>query len=216
MSDIAINSDLALTARILAGERELYAVIVQRYNQRLYKVGIAILNDSTDVEDAMQVTYVNAYLNLSKFEAKSSFATWLTKIMVNECLLRLKKQKKGIHMEERITGATANDMESVSHTPMTELLHSELRSIIDEGICKLPEIYRTVFVMREIEEMSVAETQECLGISAVNVKVRLNRAKALLRAYLAAYYRRDDLLHFHLLRCDKMVDGVIRKLGIAS
>lgn len=98
-------------------------------------------------------------------------------------------------------------------TPVTVSVNSELRSILNDAIGKLPEIYRTVFIMREIENMNIAETKECLNISEVNVKVRLNRAKALLRDILSAQYSKDDILHFHLSRCDRMVDTVMRSIS---
>ena len=99
-----------------------------------------------------------------------------------------------------------------TQAPVTKVLNAELTTILNDAIRKLPEIYRTVFVMREIENMNVAETQECLGISEANVKVRLNRAKAMLRALLANYYKKEDILHFHLTRCDRMVEQVMSKI----
>jgi len=94
-------------------------------------------------------------------------------------------------------------------TPVTATVNSELRSILNDAIRQLPETYRSVFVMREIENMNIAETKECLNISEANVKVRLNRAKAMLRDILSAQYSKDDILHFHLNRCDRMVEKVM-------
>ena len=98
------------------------------------------------------------------------------------------------------------------HTPATSAINTELREILDTAIRGLPEIYRSVFIMREIENMSVAETKACLSISEENVKVRLNRAKAMLRATLNSYYKKEDILHFHLTRCKRMVDTVMKNL----
>ncbi|HRG51729.1 MAG TPA: RNA polymerase sigma factor [Bacteroidia bacterium] len=207
------TSDIEVINRILQGEKNLYAVIVRRYNQRLYRVGMSILNDDAEVEDVMQVAYINAYENLGKFAFKASFSTWLTRILINECLLRLKKRGKTIimndtNMENEIQHRQAGE----NQTPATKVLNTELKTILDDAIRKLPEIYRTVFIMREIENMNVAETQECLAISEVNVKVRLNRAKAMLRELLSNYYKKDDILHFHLTRCDRMVEQVMNKI----
>jgi len=99
------------------------------------------------------------------------------------------------------------------HTPVAATINSELRSILNDAISRLPEIYRSVFVMREIENMNIAETKECLNISEVNVKVRLNRAKALLRDILSAQYSKEDILHFHLSRCDRMVEKVMTRIS---
>jgi len=202
-----LNDDEIIT-RILHGEKDLYSLIVRRYNQRLYRVGMSIINDDAEVEDAMQVANINAYENLGKFAFKSSFPTWLTRILINECLLRLRKRKKSISMnDENIENVMKQNKEL--HTPVSATVNSELRSILNDAIGKLPEIYRSVFVMREIENMNIAETKECLNISEVNVKVRLNRAKALLRDILSAQYSKEDILHFHLSRCDRMVEKVM-------
>ena len=206
-------SDIEVITRILQGEKNFYTVIVRRYNQRLYRIGMAILNDDVELEDVMQITYINAYENLGKFGFKASFATWLTRILINECLLRLKKRGKIIAMnDDNMESEIQHQHKGETQTPVTKVLNTELKIILDDAIRKLPEIYRTVFVMREIENMSVAETRECLAISEVNVKVRLNRAKALLRNMLATYYQKEDILHFHLSRCDKMVANVMAKI----
>jgi len=203
-----ILNDEEIIARILHGEKDLYSMIVRRYNQRLYRVGMSIINDDTEVEDAMQVAYINAYENLGKFAFRSSFPTWLTRILINECLLRLRKRKKSISMnDENMENVVRQDNEP--RTPVTATINSELRSILNDAIRRLPEKYRSVFVMREIENMNIAETKECLDLSEVNVKVRLNRAKVMLRDILSAQYSKDDILHFHLSRCDRMVEKVM-------
>jgi RNA polymerase sigma-70 factor (ECF subfamily) len=203
-----ILNDDEIIARILHGEKDLYSIIVRRYNQRLYRVGMSMINDDAEVEDAMQVAYINAYENLGKFAFRSSFPTWLTRIFINECLLRLRKRKKSISMNDENMENVMRQKKDLQ-TPVTATVNSELRSILNDAIRRLPEIYRTVFVMREIENMNIAETKECLNISEVNVKVRLNRAKAILRDILSAQYSKEDILHFHLSRCDRMVEKVM-------
>ena len=209
-----IISDEEIITRILQGEKDLYALIVRRYNQRLYRIGISIINDEREVEDIMQVTYINAYENLGKFAFKASFSTWLTRILINESLLRLRKREQSIIMNE---GSMENTIQLQStqepRTPATTVINAELRDILDHAIRDLPEIYRSVFVMREIENMNIAETKACLFISEENVKVRLNRAKAMLRASLKTYYKKEDILHFHLSRCTRMVETVMKNLG---
>ena len=206
-----ILNDDEIIARILHGEKDLYSIIVRRYNQRLYRIGMSIINDDAEVEDAMQVAYINAYENLGKFAFRSSFPTWLTRILINECLLRLKKRKKTISMNDE-NAENVMDQNKDPQTPVSVTVNSELRSILNDAISRLPEIYRTVFVMREIENMNVAETKECLNISEVIVKVRLNRAKAMLRDLLSVQYTKDDILQFHLSRCDRMVDVVMKRI----
>lgn len=206
-----ILRDEEIIARILNGEKDLYGIIVRRYNQRLYRVGMSIINDDPEVEDAMQAAYINAYINLGKFGFKSSFPTWLTRILINECLLRLRKRGKSINMNDENIENVMNQSEELK-TPATAAVNSELRSILNDAIRNLPEIYRAVFVMREIENMNVAETGECLNISEVNVKVRLNRAKAILRGFLSTQYTKEDILHFHLTRCDRMIEKVMSNI----
>ena len=206
------NSDQELIARILEGEKECYTQIVRRYNARLFRVGLGIMANETDVEEAMQVAYINAYENLAQFQFKSSFSTWLTRIMINECLLRLRKKKTDFQLNDPHMLQELNHQQQEPGTPASAALNAELKKILDESVRKLPDIYRVVFVMREIEQMSVGETQECLEISESNVKIRLNRAKAMLRESLSRYYQKDDLLHFHLSRCDRMVEAVWQKL----
>jgi RNA polymerase sigma-70 factor (ECF subfamily) len=206
-------TDNELINRIVRGEKQLYEAIIRRYNQRLHRIGIGIIEDEAEVEDAMQVAYINAYENLGKFGFKSSFATWLTRILINECILRLKKKGKSMPVSDSfMETALAKHQFNHNRTPAQTTMNKELSNILDEAIRKLPEMYRTVFIMREIEEMNVAETQECLNISEVNVKVRLTRAKAMLRELLAGYYKKEDILHFHLSKCDRMVQAVMSRI----
>ena len=206
-------SDNEIITRILHGEKNLYALIVRRYNQRLYRVAMSIINDDAEVEDVMQVAYINAWENLAKFTFKASFSTWLTRILINESLLRLKKRGKSINlnddtMEREIYQQHTNEVQ----TPVVKMLNAELKVALEEAIRQLPEKYRTVFIMREIEDMNVADTQTCLNISESNVKVRLNRAKALLKDSLSQFYKKEDILHFHLSRCDRMIEQVMSKI----
>jgi len=211
--EAAVVSDHEIINRILQGEKDLYALIIRRYNARLYRVGMSIINDDAEVEDVMQVAYIKAYENLGKFAFKSSFSTWLTRILINESLLRLKKRKLTLHLNDLMMNSEMSSFYPVDgQTPASKTMNTELRTILEEAIKQLPEIYRTVFVMREIENMNIVETKECLDISEANVKVRLNRAKTLLRESLSHYYKKEDILHFHLSRCDKMVDGVFTQL----
>ncbi len=206
-------SDNEVIARILTGEKNLYALLVRRYNQRLYRVALSIMNDETEVEDVMQITYLKAFENLNKFEHKSSFSTWLTRILINECLLRTKKRKQSLIMNNDLIENEINKHNAdKTQTPLTTMLNSELKAALENAIGQLPEKYKTVFVMRELENMTIAETQECLNLSEVNVKVRLNRAKALLRTSLGSFYKKEDLFNFHLTRCDKITENVMKQV----
>ncbi|WP_210465961.1 RNA polymerase sigma factor [Rufibacter roseolus] len=206
--------DQEIITRVLHGEKDLYAILVRRNNQRLYRVGMSILDDEEEVEEMMQTAFVKAYEHLPTFGFKSAFSTWLTRILINECLLRAKKRKLACAMSDEKVDQEVN-LRSEEHipTPLTKLLSSELQVVLEEAIRQLPEKYRTVFVMREIEGMNVAETTHCLSISEANVKVRLNRAKALLRKSLSHLYKKEDILQFHLSKCDRITEHVMRQIG---
>ena len=206
-------SDQEAIEKILLGERDLYSIIVQRYNRRLYRVGMSIINDDVEIEDAMQVAYMNAYNNLSRFSFKSSFATWLTRIMINECLLRLKQRGRTVILDDSAIEHQLQDrLIDFNKTPVSYLDNTELKILLERSIRQLPEIYRTVFIMREIEDMHIAEIQDCLDISEVNVKVRLNRAKAMLKDLLSSVYNKEELLQFHLSRCNHITGVVMSQL----
>ncbi|WP_052272980.1 sigma-70 family RNA polymerase sigma factor [Flavihumibacter solisilvae] len=202
---LTLLSDQEIIERILHGENELYSVIVKRYNRRLYRVGMSIINDDVEIEDAMQVAYMNAYFSLSKFSFKSGFATWLTRIMINECLLRLRLRGRTIILDDSAMEQELQErLPGLNRTPLNNLDNTELKALLERSIRQLPEIYRTVFIMREIEDMHIAEIQDCLDISEVNVKVRLNRAKNMLKELLSAVYDKEELLQFHLDRCNRI------------
>jgi RNA polymerase sigma factor (sigma-70 family) len=207
-------SDNDIVLRVLSGEKDLYALLVSRYNQRLYRIAMSIIKDDAEAEDVMQVAYIHAYENLARFEFRSGFSTWLTRILINESLLRVKRRKQSWVLENdqgenEIYQRAATKVQN----PLMKLLNAELKEVLEEAIYQLPEKYRTVFIMREIEDMNVAETQACLDLSEANVKVRLNRAKAMLRNSLNAFYKNEEILHFHLSRCERVRTNVMSKIG---
>lgn len=201
--------DGELVTRIIAGEKRLFEQVIRRYNQRLYRMGISILGNDAGAEDAMQTAYMKAYEHLHKFEHRSSFGTWITRIMINECLAR--KKKKPYYSSEPVKLPENN---TIMTAPDRILVNKELNGVLETAIAALPEKYRLVFILREVEDMSGKETGEALGIEEPNVKVRLNRAKAMLRENLNGYIR-DNVYSFHLSRCDRMVAAVLSRLQIS-
>jgi RNA polymerase sigma-70 factor (ECF subfamily) len=209
-------SDEEIVDRVRAGEPALYEVIMRRHNTRLYRAVRAILRSDRDVEDVMQDAYVNAFQHLDQFAGRSQFTTWLTRIAVNEAIARK-------HAAERIEewDAMSEHRREASWTPRdrsnpeTDAASGELARLLERSIDTLPESYRTVVVLRDIEEMSTSETAECLAISEDNVKVRLHRGRALLRKELYANAGRSakDAFPFHAVRCDRVVAGVFAKLA---
>jgi RNA polymerase sigma factor (sigma-70 family) len=208
-------SDDEIIRRILGGEPRLYEVVMRRYNAMLYRVGMSIVNNGTDVEDIMQIAYIKAYEKLSTFEHRSGLGTWLTKILINESLHHVKKKKRHIAIEMSQELNMDNKPDGNTATPARALLNKELSKMLEDALVQLPEKYRMVFVLREVENMTIAETVDTLNITEANVKVRLNRAKTMLRDSLSDYYKNDGIYHFHLSRCDRIVNSVFAKLGLA-
>src|ERR1044072_4980673 len=200
-------TDEELIARILASEKRLFELLIRKYNQRLYRIGMSILENEAEAEDAMQTAYINAYEHLSGFEQRSSFGTWLTRIMLNQCYEQKRKSKQVLVNLEPDNFVTMN-------TAVNELANKELSGALQQAVAKLPEKYRLVFVLREIEDLSVRETSAALNIEESNVKVRLNRAKTMLRENLNSYMK-DYVYSFHLTKCDRIVNNVLNRLGIA-
>ncbi|MBI1768237.1 MAG: sigma-70 family RNA polymerase sigma factor [Bacteroidetes bacterium] len=198
-------SDEEIVQRVLKGEKHWFEQLIRKFNLRLYRIGMAIINDDQEVEDVMQTTYINAYLHLADFQQKSSFGTWLTRILINESLLFVKRRRK--------KNLTAIDNLEIAHheTPLNGLMNIELKTILEKSVADLPEKYRLVFVMREIEEISTSETMEVLQLSESNVKIRLNRAKEMLRNDLGKHYK-SQIYDFHLSRCDRVVNFVMNQI----
>jgi len=209
-------SDEYVVDRVLAGETALYEIIVRRYNQRLYRVVRAILRDDAETEDVMQDAYVRAYQHLRQFEARSSFSTWLTRIAINEALARLRRRNRlqplGDDSENGETGVT---FFSESLNPEENASKAELGRMLESAMLALPEQYRLVLVMRDVEGLSTRETADALNITEENVKMRLHRGRAMMRKGL---YERvgsaaKDALPFMGARCDRVVKGVFRRLS---
>ena len=208
---VDLSDENEILKRIIQGEKNLYESIMRKYNQRLYRIALSIVNNESEVEDMMQIAYIKAYENLDKFRSQSSFGTWITRILINESLWHLKKREHIAHFK-RENSFSEFYQKPVVQTPLMMVINSELRSILEFSIRTLPEKYRIVFIMRELENMSVSETMECLGISEANVKIRLNRAKVILRKKLKNYENEEELLPFYKPRCNRIVDRVMKKI----
>ena len=198
-------SDEQIIERIIKGESKLYEGLMRKYNDRLFRISMSIINDEAEAKDLMQTTYLNAFLKLGVLKNRSGFGTWLTKILINESLLRKKKKVKQRLMLESQKGKSENE------TPLKSLLNKELKVLLEKAIERLPEKYKLVFVMREIEEMSTKETMEVLKLSESNVKIQLSRAKEMLRENLTGKQLKE-VFKFKLPVCDEIVNYVMNKI----
>ncbi len=211
------GDDASLAARIAGADHRAFEALMRRHNGKLFRVARAILRDDAEAEDALQDAYLDAYRHMSEFRAGSSLATWLTRIVVNHALMRLRKQRRDrivvpINAEEHDSEPEMRDENAES--PAGAALRSELRRLLERRIDDLPLSFRTVFVMREVDEMTVEETAAALDIPSSTVRTRLFRARALLRESLA----RDvdnatlDVFGFAGERCDRIVASVLSRV----
>jgi RNA polymerase sigma factor (sigma-70 family) len=200
-------SDEDIVERVVAGDVYLYEVLIRRLNARMFRISMSFIGDDMEAEDILQNVYINAYRNLAKFSSKAKFSTWITRILINECILRKKKL-----MRQRQILSGKENMERDMQTPLNSLINKELKGLLESAITALPEKYRIVFVMREIEEMSTQETMDILDIEESNVKIRLMRAKTILRSQLSDYYKSAELFDFHLMRCDRVTNYVMQQI----
>jgi RNA polymerase sigma-70 factor (ECF subfamily) len=161
----------------------------------------------------MQDTYINAYCSLKKFENRSSFKTWLTRIMLNVCYQKRHKLSfKNEITSDEIQNDKSNIMFHHSVTNERLAMNKELGRVLENAIHEIPEDYRIVFTLRELNGLSVAETSEAMGITESNVKVRLNRAKSMLQKEIKKMYSPQEIFEFNLIYCDVMVDRVMAKI----
>jgi len=206
-------TDTELINKILEGELALYEILIRRNNPFLYKIGRSYNYNHEDTQDLMQDTFIDTYLNLSKFENRSSFKTWIIKIMINNCYKKLHKLG---YKNETITEINEKAIPMFSDNSNTDtnkiIMAKELNFVIENALIQIPLDYRIIFSLREIAGLNIAETAQSLNISESNVKVRLNRAKAMLRKQIEKSYTANDLYEFNLIYCDAMVLNVMNKI----
>src|SRR6185503_3191023 len=215
-------SDQEVVRRVLEGETALFELIMRRYNQRLYRVARAILRDDADAEDVMQEAYVRAYEHLGQFAGRSQFATWLTRIAIHEALARLQRRKRTDPLGANPRGEIGIDREvdvaASALNPEEQLSVSELGRALENAILSIPEQYRLVLMLRDVEQLSTTETAATLELSEENVKVRLHRARAMVRKNLFAQAGSEAPRAFGFMgeRCDRVVAQVMAKISAAS
>jgi RNA polymerase sigma-70 factor (ECF subfamily) len=190
-----MSNDIALE-KLMAGDRAEFARLVDLYSGSIYRLGLKMLGSPQDAEDVLQNTFLNALTHLASFEGRSSLTTWLYRIATNEALMLIRKRKPEFSLEQEAHEGEADGIEELKPTvfadwsglPEDELLSSEGKNILDATIQTLPETLRIVFVLRDIEGLSIKETAETLSLTETNVKTRLLRARMFLRERLSTYY----------------------------
>jgi RNA polymerase sigma-70 factor, ECF subfamily len=210
-------TDDDIVARVIDGQTALYELLMRRHNERVYRAARAILRDEAEAEDVMQQAYVNAYTHLRQFDRRASFATWLTRIAVNEALARARRQGRYVSMEREhdYPAESVGPTDTITPDPEMQTYAGELRVLLEAAVDALPDGAREVFVLREVQGLSTAETADVLGIREDAVKTRLSRAKLALRRDLLNRVGSvgSTAFAFHQSRCDRIVAAVFARIA---
>jgi RNA polymerase sigma factor (sigma-70 family) len=215
-SDRKLLDDTTIVRRILAGEKELFELLLRRYNQKLYRVIRSYLRDADDIDDAMQETYLKAFRKLDQFRSESAFSTWLTKIGINEALYRLKKRANNRTIQ--LESADVDDPKIIqlpdmkASNPEKIAIGNETKKIIEHAIDSLPEKYRIAYVLKEVEGMTTNEICDTLQINETNLKVRIHRAKTMMKENLLRISADSAIFEFGNSRCDAIVTKVMSRI----
>ncbi len=206
--------DTDIIRHVLSGETDYFELLMRRYNQRLFRVIRTYVSDRAAIEDIMQEAYIKAYTKLDQFRGEASFSTWLIRIGINEALRHLRKKRPNVDsIDDELTSAriiSIKDNDEIG--PENRTIMNENRHILEEAIDQLPEKYKIVFMMREIEGMSHAEVAEALELSESNAKVRLHRAKSMLRTQLYRVTEGGEVFTFGNEHCDRLVERVMERI----
>lgn len=214
-------TDTEIVRRIAAGDHGAFELMMRRYNRPLYRTARSIVKDDAEAEDVLQEAYLLAYRGIDKFRAESTLSTWLTRIVINEAIARSRKSSRRAEIIQldgetdwNIDTAEGTMNEATPEQPERATLRAEARRLIEKKIDELPNAFRTVFVLRALEEMTVEETSSCLRIPEATVRTRFFRARSLLREALSREidFGFEEAFAFDGARCDRIVAGVLARL----
>ncbi|HYD59994.1 MAG TPA: RNA polymerase sigma factor [Noviherbaspirillum sp.] len=216
-------SDSDLARRITAGDKTAFEQMMRRHNRALYRTARSILKDDAEAEDALQDSYILAYRNMDKYRGESSLSTWLTRIVVNEAIARSRKTSRRAEIiqltgdDESLDMAEPEMDDTTNEQPERAAMRADARRLLEQKIDELPDAFRTVFVLRALEELTVEETAACLGIPDATVRTRFFRARSMLRESLSREfdYALEGAFGFDGERCDRIVAGTLAKVAEA-
>ena len=207
-------SESEVIKRILGGEKELYEILVRRNNQKLYRIIRSYINDDAEIEDIMQDSYVKAFTKLYQFKLESTFSTWLIRIGINESLARIKEKGKLYHLNEQSDNLKSNTIleipDSKQLNPQDKMIRNEAKQLLENAIDSLDIKYKTVYILKEVEEMSLKEISTALDLTVANVKVRLHRSKEMLKEKLYEVANDKKIFEFGFSRCDRITKNVMK------
>ena len=212
INDIESNPDENAIEQIRMGHTHAFEIIMRRHNQRLYRIARSILKNNDAAEDAVQQAYISAYYKLDSYTHSGRFAAWLNRITINEALM-LKRKPENINAE--ISDSIDNDkLSGENNNPETIYENKELATLIETTVDKLPDEFRTVFVLRAIQQLSTKETADCLDINETTVKTRLHRARNIMQLTLNQHIEQIGMHVFEFAghRCNRIVSKVLKEL----
>lgn len=214
----AASGDMQLVGRALARDSDAFRTIIKTHNQRLYRIARGVVRNDSEAEDIVQEAYVSAFAHLEAFRGDASLATWLSRIVINEALDRLRKRRRMVAMPENPQAEIIRFPLNPSDDPERTMAQRQILELVERATDSLPDVYRMVFVARVIEGLSIEETAELLGVRPETIKTRLHRARALVRKAL------DDQIGPVLLdafpfagrRCERLTNAVMQRLGLSG
>jgi len=218
---LAHRDDSDLARSISSGDTTAFEQLMRRHNRALFRTARSILRDDAEAEDALQDAYLLAYRNIGRFRGESSLATWLTRIVVNEAIARSRKSNRRAEViqlvgDDDYPEPGEHDMNESDYAhPEQSAMRADARRILERKIDELPESFRTVFMLRGVEELSVEETAACLGIPEATVRTRFFRARSMLRESLSREFdfAIEGAFGFDGVRCDRIVAGTLARIA---
>ena len=222
MAVTAEMGESELLSGLRAGQSSAYAALMRRNNQRLYRLARGVLGDDAEAEEAVQAGYVRAFTHIDSFKGEASIATWLARIVLNEAMARQRRRRPTVDIddvsEQALDAAPVPVGARREPSPEQALARREISRAIEHAVDALPAAFRSVFVLRAIEQLSIEETALFLGIPEETVKTRLHRANKLLRQTLAENFDAifEDAFPFLGRRCDQLVATVLERLNLSD
>lgn len=205
--------DSDVIRRVIGGEKELFEILIRRNNQKLYRVIRTYLKNEAEIEDVMQNSYLKAYVKLHQFKLQASFSTWLIRIGINEALARINEKSKVQHINDQLDNNHVIHIQDYKNSnPYDKMIEREMKHTLEAAIDKLEVKYREVYILKEIEEMSIKEVAEALDITVANVKVRIHRAKEMLKENLYSLSNDKNVFEFGFSRCDRITEYVMSNI----
>lgn len=218
LASSACRDEMSVAQAIAQGDQRVFADLMRRHNRRLYRLARTVLRQAQEAEDALQDAYLKAYRSIGEFRGESSLSTWLCRLLLNECLARLRRQERRQNILPIMGSPTEQIMSAVSddalERPDREAARAQMRDLLERKVDELPESFRVIFVLRSVEDLSVEETARCLGLPETTVRTRHFRARSLLRESLTRQIdlAEGDLYEFGGAHCQAMVERVLNRL----